>query len=206
MSFGWPNFGFLGYPIAVPRPEHGGLGFRQARRADAAAIAEHYRHLSPLDRNLRFCGGVSDSAMEAHVARIWDTADIVIAGFDGPLWPGPFHKAGLVRALAEVSIEGQEAEIGLSVHEEFRRRGLGRQMVQMAARLLAPRGVETLKAYTLPRNRAMLGLGRDSGGTVTIAEDDAEIAFSVKGLIAALRERQADKAVSSAPSVFAGNS
>jgi GNAT superfamily N-acetyltransferase len=94
---------------------------------------------------------------------------VVLAAFDGPLWEGPFHAAGPVRAVAELAVAGRDAEIGLSVDAGLRRRGLGVHLVQTAARVLAPRGVERLLAYTLPRNRAMLSLAQSSGAPSSAA-------------------------------------
>lgn len=179
MAFGLPHLSFIGYPAPIPCAGHAGLGFREAVAGDSAPIGAHYLRLSTEDRALRFCATLSDVALHGHAARTFDRADLVIVGHDGPIWRGPLYDRGPVRALAELSVDGAEAEIGLSVEGTLRRRGLGTYLVQTAARLLAPRGVRHIHAYTLSRNRAMIALGQTSGAAIEIAGPDAEITFEV---------------------------
>ena len=193
MAFGLPNVSYIGYPAPMLCAGHAGLGFRQATPRDLPAIRAHLKRLSPEDRRARFCASLSEAALDAHAAALWRRADLVIAAHDGPLWPGPFHTAGEVRALAEVAIDGREAEIGLSVDGGLRRRGVGTYLVQTAARLLAPRGVERLLACTLPNNAAMLRLARSSGAEIDSGDSEVEIVFDVEALRQAyLRRRIAD--------------
>lgn len=182
MAFGLPPVSFIGYPMALPRPGHAGLGLREVGPPDAGGIAAHYRRLSGEDRYLRFCAAVSDSALERHVAELWARASLVIAAHDGPLWSGPFHRAGPVRGLAELSLRGGVAELGLSVDAEVRRRGLGACLVRTAASVLAPRGISRLDAYTLPHNRAMIALGRAFDAEIDLGPDDVRISFATDAL------------------------
>lgn len=193
MAFGLPNVSYLGYPAPMLCAGHVGLGFRQATPRDMPAIRAHLGRLSLEDRRARFCAGLSDAALDAHVAALWRRSGLVITALDGPLWPGPFHAAGAVRALAEVAIDGREAEIGLSVDGGQRRRGVGTYLVQTAARLLAPRGVERLLACTVPGNAAMLRLARSCAAEIDIAGSEVEIVFRVDALRQAyLRRRIAE--------------
>src|SRR5918996_2151374 len=106
MAFGFPNLSFIGYPVSIPCAGHAGLGFREATRADQPAILAHLRGLAPEDRRMRFCATLDSSALERHVAGLWRRNAFVLAAHDGPLWSGPFHRAGPVRALAEVAVGG----------------------------------------------------------------------------------------------------
>lgn len=189
MPFGLPNVSYVGYPPMLSAG-HAGLGFRQATAHDTPAIRDHLLRLSPEDRRARFCAGLSDAAVEAHAASLWTWAGLVITAHDGPLWPGLLHAAGPVRALAEVAIDGREAEIGLSVDGNQRRRGVGGYLVQTAARLLAPRGVERLLAYTVPGNTPMLRLARSSGARIVFGGADVEIVFRVDALRQAYLRRR----------------
>ncbi len=195
MPFGLPNVSYIGYPAPVLCAGHAGLGFREVSARDTPAIRAHLGRLSPEDRRARFCAGLSDAALDAHAASMWSRASLVIAAHDGPLWPGPFHSAGEVRALAELAVDGRDAEIGLSVDGGLRRRGVGTYLVQTAARLLAPRGVERLLACTVPGNRAMLRLARGCGAAVDATASDVEIVFDVAALSRAyMLRRVADSA------------
>ena len=132
MAFGLPNVSFIGYPVAVPCAGHAGLGLRQATRADSAALVEHFQALTPDDRRMRFCATLNDEALRQHVDGLWERDALVLAAHDGPLWSGPLHRAGPVRALAEFVVTGEEAELGISVDATMRRRGIGTYLVQTA--------------------------------------------------------------------------
>jgi GNAT superfamily N-acetyltransferase len=195
MAFGLPHLSFIGYPTPIPCAGHARLGLREAGRADLPAILAHYVRLDPSDRRLRFCAAMSDAALEEHVAALRSRAEVVIVAFDGPLWPGPFHAPGAIRAMAELAIDGKDAEIGFSVDAVLRRRGVGTALVQTAGRLLAPRGVARLHAYTAPGNAALLRLGRRSGAEIDVCGAEAEIVFPVGRLHRDyLRRRMASQA------------
>ena len=193
MAFGFPQTSFIGYPLSVPCAGHAGLGFRRAGPADAPGILAHYRELAPADRRRRFCATLAHHAVGRHVEGLWRRDGLVLAAHDGPLWRGPFHGAGPVRAVAEVGVAGREAEIGISVGDGLRRRGVGTYLVQTVGMLLAPRGVTFLRACTLPDNASFLGLAATAGATVEAGRDEVEVCFDVAALRRAyLRRRAAD--------------
>jgi GNAT superfamily N-acetyltransferase len=193
MAYGLPNMSFIGYPVSVPCAGHAGLGFREARQPDAAAIVTHYASLGPHDRRMRFCATLTDDALERHVAGLWTRGAVVLVAVDGPLWPGPLHRAGPFRAVAELSLAAREAELGLSVDSSLRRRGVGTYLVQTAAALLAPRGIRRLHAYTVPGNGSFLALARGSGASIELGHEEVEVEFDLLRLQQAyLRRRAAD--------------
>ncbi len=193
MAFGLPHISFIGYPAPIPCAGHAGLGFREARPADAPAILDHLRRLPPEDRRMRYCATISDQALAHEATRLFQRAHFTLCAFDGPLWDGPFHRSGPIRAVAEFVISGDQAELGLSVDAELRRRGVGAYLVQTASRLLAPRGVRTVTAYTLPQNRAMIALGLASGAWIERGPEEVEIDFDVAALQAAYLRRRAEQ-------------
>ncbi|MER2507666.1 MAG: GNAT family N-acetyltransferase [Amaricoccus sp.] len=194
MVYGLPNTSYIGYPIAVPCVGHSGLGFREATRCDEPAILEHFRALDDADRRMRFCATLGDERLVSHVGDLWDRADFALVALDGPLWPSPLGVAGPVRALAELSISGTDAEIGISVDPSLRRRGVGTYLTQTAGWLLARRGVRTLRAQTLPGNNSMITLGHRSGAVIEQCDGEVEIIFSVPDLADGyLRRRYAPK-------------
>jgi GNAT superfamily N-acetyltransferase len=166
----------------VPCAGHAGLGFREARPADRPAILAHLLALSPEDRHLRFCGSLSDETIRTHVEGLPDLPGFTLAALEGPLWDGPFYRAGPVRAFAELVVSGKVAELGISVDAGRRRAGVGTYMVQTAARLLALRGVEQIVALTLTRNRGMIRLGQTCGARIESDGSEVVITFSVPRL------------------------
>ena len=171
MAFGLPQISFIGYPLRCPALASGS-GLPRGRASGTPRHSPHTtRALDPADRRMRFCATLDDAVIERHVAGLWSRPTLVIAAHDGPLWSGPLHRAGPVRAVAELAIDGTEAELGLSVDTALRRRGVGTYLVQTAARLLAPRGVRRFGAYTLPGNRSFIALARSSGASVEIGQE-----------------------------------
>jgi GNAT superfamily N-acetyltransferase len=150
----------------------------------------HLAALSPEDRHLRFCGTLSDAAIAEHVAGLDRRPGFALAAFAGPLWQGPFHGSGPIKAFAELVVSGQTAELGLSVDADRRRAGIGTYLIQTAARLLAPRGVARILALTLARNTAMIRLGEACGAGIERDGADVMIDFSVAQLDAAYRARR----------------
>ncbi|MFQ8430956.1 N-acetyltransferase family protein [Amaricoccus sp. W119] len=190
MPYGMPNISFIGHPMPMPCPGHAGLGFRLGRSADADLVLDHLRRLSQLDQRLRFRGALSDAGLCRHATGLWDRVDLVLIAQDGLLWASPPLRPGPVRAVAEVAIDGDTAEIAVSVDESLRRRGLGAWLTRTAGFLLAPRGVTRLKAYTLADNTSMVALGRASGAEIRTEGDEIEIDFDVATLRRAYLQRR----------------
>jgi GNAT superfamily N-acetyltransferase len=190
MPFGLPNISFIGYPVSLPCAGHAGLGLREARPFDAPALGAHYAALDPADRRRRFCATLGEDAIARHVAGIWQRRSLVLAGFDGPIWAGPLHRAGPIRAVAELALGDREAELGISVDDGLRRRGVGTYLVQAAAGLLAPRGIRRIRAYTTPGNGSFLKLAHTLGGEIESGPDEVEVLFDVATLDAAYRRRR----------------
>lgn len=191
MAFGLPPISFIGYPVSIPCAGHAGLGLREARPGDEPAILRHLLALSPEDRHLRYCGTLSDAAVAERVAGLFERPGFALAAHDGPLWDGPFYRAGPVRAFAELVVDGRLAELGISVDAGRRRAGIGTYLVQTAARLLALRGVERIVALTLPRNTAMIRLGQACEAAIEHDGSDVVITFSVARLHNAYLARRA---------------
>lgn len=191
MAFGLPNVSCIGYPLAVPCPPHAGLGIRQVTRADTGAIVAHFQALGADDLRLRFCATLNEAAVRQHVDGLWAGRPLVLAALDGPLWPGPLHRAGPVLALAELIVSGDKAELGVSVDPALRRRGIATYLVQAAARLLSPRGLRVIHATTLPDNASFLVMAQACGAEVEHGPDGTSAAFDVAALNRAYLRRRA---------------
>jgi len=190
MPYGLPNMSFIGFPVAVPCRGHSGLGLRQATRADTDAVVEHFLALGPEDRRMRFCATLNAEAIRRHVEELWDKEGLVLAACDGPLFGGPLHKAGPIRALAELLLLGDEAELGISVDPSLRRRGIGTYLLQAGAALLEPRGITTIRATTMPDNGSFIAMASALDGTAAYTTDLVEVSFDVARLAAAYRRRR----------------
>lgn len=194
MAFGYPHMSFIGYPLPVPCAGHSGLGLRTAVDSDAPAVLAHYRNLSAEDRRMRFCATLGPAALERHVERIGSRGGVVLLAFDGPLYETPFLNAGRIQAVAELVGTGPEMELGISVDPSQRRQGIGTDLVETSAYLLAPRGVRTIQAYTLQGNRSFLALARRCGAEVKAGPDEVEVTFDVARLRHSYLRRRAENA------------
>jgi RimJ/RimL family protein N-acetyltransferase len=195
MAFGLPNISFIGYPVPVPCAGHAGLGFREARACDAPEMLAHLRGLSDGDRRMRFCAAVNDAHLGRHVAETWRRSALVLAAHDGPLFSGPFHRPGPIRALAELSLVDDWAELGISVDPALRRRGVATYLIQTGARLLAQRGVRRIVACTMTANTPFLVLCRKSGAAIVTDAGEADIALDVADLTRAYLRRRLSEQV-----------
>lgn len=173
---------FIGYPFPVPCSGTAGVGLRTAVDRDAPAVLDHYLRLGPEDRRMRFCATLGPAALERHVERIGSRGGMVLLAYDRPLFAPPFLATGPVRGVAELVGSGREMELGLSVDRGMRRQGIGTELIEAAARLLATRGVRTVRAYTLPGNRSFLALARACGAAIEIGVDEVEVCFDVGAL------------------------
>jgi hypothetical protein len=203
MVYGLPNISFIGHPVPIPCAAHAGLGFREAHPADAPGMIVHLLALSPEDRRMRFCASVNDGHVERHVRSSWDRSGLVLAAHDGPLWTGPFHRPGPVRALAEFAVHGRDAELGISVDGALRRGGVATYLVQTGARLLARRSLRRILAYTMRSNTSFLVMARKSGASIEIEGGEAFIAFDIAGLTQAYLRRRLTEQVFRAVPAFA---
>lgn len=182
MPYGLPNISFIGYPLSLPCAGHAGLGFREASGRDTPALVDHLIRLSEHDRRMRFCATLTDAAVERHIQGIWQRRAVVLAAYDGPLWGGPLHRAGPIRAVVELALDEREAELGISVDPALRRRGVGTYLVQTAGMLLRARGLAQVRAWTMPGNMSFLALARACGGVIDAGPDEVEVSFGVAEL------------------------
>ena len=195
MPFGLPNVSYIGYPVALPCRGHAGLGIRQATSADADALVAHFLALDPGDLWMRFCATLNPEAIRRHVDGLWDRDGIVLAAFDGPLWAGPLHRAGPIRALAELMLADGEAELGISVETAMRRRGIGTYLLQTGACLLSARGIEAIRAVTMPDNLSFIAMAQSLGASLSRRPDSVEVAFDLAALRQGYLRRRAAEAL-----------
>ena len=192
MAFGLPNVSFIGYPVAVPCAGHAGLGLRQASRADSEALVEHFQALTPEDRRMRFCATLNDEALRNHVDGLWDAGRGGARGHDGPLWSGPLHRAGPVRALAELR---HHRRGGRARHQRRAPRCGGAASAPTWCR--PPRGCSRragcrrIRATTLHDNHSFVALAQACGAEVVCGPDGVDVVFDVAALSRAYLRRRA---------------
>ena len=139
------------------------------RAPDRPALLAHFVALSPEDRRLRFGAAIREEGLEAYVERIDFARDGVFAVQDDEL-----------RIVAAVHIavgDGGPAELGLSVAEGWRGKGLGDALLRRAVVWLRNRGVHGVYVHCLSENGAMMHLARKNGMRIVYSggESDARL-------------------------------
>ena len=124
------------------------------RPTDRAALLDHFIALSPEDRRLRFGAPIRDESLGDYVQRIDFARDGVFAVHDDQL---------RVVAAVHIALSQGPAELGLSVADGWRGKGVGDALLRRAVVWLRNRGVLGVYVHCLAENGAMMHLARKNG-------------------------------------------
>ncbi|MBI4291707.1 MAG: GNAT family N-acetyltransferase [Betaproteobacteria bacterium] len=144
--------------------------------SDRGAITAHFLALGAQDRRLRFGTPISDAAIRDYVARI---------DFDRDAAFGVFANNLSLRGVAHVAVSEGVAELGVSVLQGHRRRGIGSALFERAAGFARNRFIRTLFMYCLTENTAMMRIARKSGMTIVTGGGEASAHLELAPLDAA---------------------
>ena len=136
--------------------------------SDRDGLLRHYLALDGEDRRLRFGLQVTDEFIAGYVATVDFERDVVFGVCSGTgRWLGIGH---LVPAE-------KNAELGLSVLQEARGKGLGAAIFRFAVAHAARKGVRRLFMHFLTRNKAILAIARGArmGIESEAGESDAHL-------------------------------
>ena len=154
--------------------------------SDRPALQAHFLALGSEDRRLRFGFAAHDSSLERYVEGIDFERDAVFGvpgenrGFDG---------------ITHLALEEKHAEIGVSVLEHCRGRGIGSALVSRAAVHARNRGIQMLFMQCLSENGAIMRIARALGMKVVTEgnESEASLALPAATPISILREAAANQ-------------
>lgn len=124
---------------------------RELSRLERPALAPHFLALGHEDRRLRFGSAFNDAAVHAYVERIDFERDTVFAVFDDGL---------RIIGAAHVARGDGHAELGVSVLDGHRGRGIGGALLVRAHLRARNWGVRALFMHCLTENGAMMHLAR----------------------------------------------
>jgi GNAT superfamily N-acetyltransferase len=138
---------------------------RELSRIERPALERHFLALGANDRRLRFGVPLNDFAIRGYVARIDFERDALfgVCGDDLQL-VGAAH---LGRARGH-------AELGISVLEGHRNRGLGGALLARAHLRARNWGVRALFMHCLTENGAMMSLARKQGMAILSERDETD--------------------------------
>lgn len=141
--------------------------------SDKPAVLDHLKRLDSNDRYLRFFAVVNDSMLENYVQSGIDMEkDKAYAIF----------VRGEIVAFAHmiVSSGSNQAEIGISVDKEFRKRGYAGKLLNRMIVYCQANDVNTLFMSCLRQNQAMQKMAKGAGLNVIMDHDEAIAELNIK--------------------------
>lgn len=134
---------------------------RQLGAEDAALHLAATRQLSPEARRARFLGGFSPTAAASRYLTAVDQVDHVAWGASLETSRGVVG-IGAVRFVRDGATP-EEAELAVTVIDDYQGLGLGHGLLQLALRLARRRGIRRFTGLLREDNHRMLGLVRQLG-------------------------------------------
>jgi GNAT superfamily N-acetyltransferase len=138
---------------------------RELTRLDRPALEAHFLALGNEDRRLRFGLPLQDATVRAYVSRIDFDRDAAFGVLDDEL--------RLIGA-AHLARTDSHAELGVSVLDGHRARGIGGALLSRAHLHARNWGERTLFMHCLVENGAMMHLARREGMTIGMGAGEAD--------------------------------
>lgn len=120
--------------------------------------ADHLKRLGSEDRYLRFASAVTDDNIQRYVDTQFRIKQTVLAVLDDD--DNVVAAIELIFDQSRYSVTNETVEIGLSVQEGHRNKGLGTELFTRALLLARNRGAKTLISHCLRQNRWMMKIAR----------------------------------------------
>lgn len=134
-------------------------------RLDHVRIYDHLVRLSSESRMMRFFSAVSDNSIESYVNKIrWDRDLCVGAFIDATL-------VGFVHLAINKNSDIPEIEIGISVDDDQRGKGIGWRLMSHVMLVCKSMSPCKLRIETAQGNQGMIGLARSCGMNLHHEED-----------------------------------
>lgn len=143
------------------------------------SIAGHLKRLNPDDCYLRFGSVKTEEQIDEYVAKLNFNRDIIEGAFDGAVLVG----------MCNISVFDDEGypggELGITVDKEFRKQGIGANLVERTLAQAGARGVSRVHVHYMRRN---LSMARLVAGKAVALDFDGDEATAI--LAPAQREKQ----------------
>ena len=130
------------------------IPIRELWHGERSSLCEHFLALQPADRRLRFGTPLGDYSVREYVRRIDFEHDALFGVFDEEL---------RLLGAAHVARSSGHAELGVSVVEGHRKRGIGSALLARAPLRARNWRVAALFMHCLTENAAMMRLARRQG-------------------------------------------
>ncbi len=154
------------------------LRLRPPGQADAPALVELFRGLSPESLHLRFHGmpAITPALVEPLIEPDWDKRGALI----GTLADERRERVVAAAAYGQLR-DPTAAEVSFAVADDLQGRGIGTRLLEQLAQAAARNGIERFVAQVLPENVLMLRVFMDAGFDVARRLDQGvlELEFSL---------------------------
>ena len=136
------------------------LRLRPPREADASAVLQLFRGLTPESLHLRFHGmpALTPALVEPFTKPDWEERGALMGAVDA----GETERVVAVATYARLR-DPAVAEVSFAVADDFQGRGIGTRLLEQLARVAPRYGIERFVAQVLPENNPMLGVFEDAG-------------------------------------------
>ena len=141
------------------------IPIRELSRAERPALRSHFLTLGSQDRRLRFGTPLSSHAVHEYIERIDFAHDAVFAVADDEL---------KLLGVAHLARGAGHAELGVSVLESHRGRGIGGALLERAHLHARNWGVHALFMHCLTENDAMMRLARRQNMDIVAEAGEAD--------------------------------
>ena len=150
-----------------------GLTFhvRPARPDDEAALAEFFRHVTPEDLRFRFLAGVKEVSHDRLVAMTrvdHRLTENFLAFAEG-------EQMIVATAMLAFDPSMNKGEVAISVHADYKHKGVAWELLRHAARYAEAKGVNALESTESRENHEAIELEREQGFVAETYPDDATL-------------------------------
>lgn len=138
--------------------------------ADRPALREHFLALDAHDRYLRFGGSVGERAIAHYIEHIDFGRDALF---------GVMSDSRHFDGIAHLALDHEYAELGLSVLQHYRGRGIGTALVSRASVHARNRHINVLFMQCLSQNRAIMRIAGTLGMHVVTQGPDSKASMAL---------------------------
>lgn len=146
------------------------IPIRELWPSERPELYEHFLALAAEDRRLRFGAPLADATVREYVARIDFGRDALFGVLDDEL---------RLLGVAHVARSPSFAELGISVLERFRGRGIGGALLARAHMRARNWGMGALFMHCLTENAAMMRLAQRQGMDIVAQSGEADAWLSL---------------------------
>jgi acetyltransferase len=156
--------------------DHAVLCVRPLAGEDAPAIVDLFEHLTPEDVRARFLVGLRalPPKLLERLSHPDRERELALAAFH----PDPHGSLCGVARLASDADDRNRAEFAVAVRSDWKRRGLGRALLEALIRGARGRGIGELRGEILGENAPMIALARKLGFAIAADPRDATLVIA----------------------------